>query len=134
MVSLFPVVIPALAKRLRLRRSAKTGILTNNASRTAGVFNCSVGTISQVKRYSLIKEAKSAPIPKSKPVEHSEKDKERIASAFSSIMIPQGFGSQAERARAEIKQWYALKREIDRVFNKLIDIEVLKQRHNSNTI
>lgn len=66
------------------------------------------------------------PIPE--PEQQSEADKQRIQDAFSNLMIPQGFGSRAERMRNEIKQWYALKRTIDRVFNKLLDAEVLKQR------
>lgn len=73
-------------------------------------------------------QSKAIETPVSKPVEYSEKEKEKIGNAFAALLIPQGFGSRAEIVRAELKQWYALKRQVDRVFHKLVDLELVKQR------
>lgn len=68
----------------------------------------------------------------SKPIEYSQAEKEKIGDAFAALLVPNGFGSRFEIMRAEIIQWYALKRTVDRVFHKLVDIEVLKQRKEYN--
>src|SRR5688500_7634782 len=67
---------------------------------------------------------KAEPMPVPQPVEHTEADKTRIADAFAALLIPQGFGSRAEIVRAQLKQWYALNRQINQVFDKLCNAEV----------
>jgi hypothetical protein len=76
------------------------------------------------------KAAESVPAP----VEHTEADKTRIADAFAAMLIPQGFGSRAEIVRAELKQWYALNRTVNRVFNTLCNAEVIKRREAKHII
>jgi hypothetical protein len=76
---------------------------------------------------------KPAPKPV-QPAKSTERDTRSIQNAFAALLIPQGFGSHAERTRAEIQREYEIKRYVNTVFNKLLDAECLKRKNNSLTI
>jgi hypothetical protein len=69
------------------------------------------------------------PVPETatEQLEYTEHETQKIQNAFSNLMVAAGFGSQAERKREELRQWYNLKREVNRVFEKLIDVETTRR-------